>query len=103
METTKTETKADRMNAALGEINDNAGYQRNIILGRQALSGADLAGKARKYGSKYFLSRAKAIDIAQAYGAHIRRGAHGRLVLEWGDVPEGARRVSCALGEAWAY
>jgi len=62
-------------------------YQRDILTGSAALSGADLRGNARKWSSKYAASRRAALDSGQkAVAAHgwrltERRADHGRRVL----------------------
>jgi len=58
-------------------------YQRAIVLGQARLSGADLKGKARKFGARYAASR-KAI-LSRMTDAGIpwaeTRGEHGKRIL----------------------
>lgn len=57
-------------------------YAASVLLGKQSLSGADLKGKAREYGSWYSLQRAKVEKVAAKYNVipvHNRQ-AHNKLV-----------------------
>lgn len=58
-------------------------YQEQIVTGRARLSGADLRGKAGRYGAKYARSRATIIGRMRAAGIPVseRKAAHGRRVL----------------------
>lgn len=68
-------------------------YQRTIITGLSAMSGADLRGRAKSYAGRYAASRANLLgridDDACDYGvsAYVARGLRGRRVLvirdEW--------------------
>lgn len=61
-------------------------YQRAIVLGRAALSGADLQGRAKKYGGRYRNSRENLFDRMTAAGVVWRevRGPHNRRILQLG-------------------
>jgi len=61
-------------------------YQRNVLNGTEALSGATLRGAARRYGAVYANSRRSLIARCRAAGVVIgeRRGAHGRRILTIG-------------------
>lgn len=58
------------------------GYQINLILGLEALSGATLKGKARNYGRHYAESRKNLMKRLTAAGvAHEKIGSHGKRIL----------------------
>ena len=63
-------------------------YQRAIVRGERRLSGADLAGKAARYGAHYARSRRAILARLEAAGVphRIVRGRHGLLTLEIGEV-----------------
>ena len=57
-------------------------YQRSLLDGRAALSGADLKGRAKKYGAHYSTSRRNLlarIACVLTVAEHI--GNHGKRVL----------------------
>jgi hypothetical protein len=58
-------------------------YQEAIVTGRARLSGADLKGKAGRFGGKYARSRARILGRLRAAGIPVseRKAAHGRRVL----------------------
>lgn len=58
-------------------------YQEAIVKGSARLSGADLKGKAGRFGGKYATSRARIIGRMRAAGIPVseRKAAHGRRVL----------------------
>lgn len=57
-------------------------YQRAIILGTEALSGATLRGKAASYGAHYARSRRNLLRRLRDAGlAREERGLHGRRIL----------------------
>ena len=58
-------------------------YQEAIILGREALSGATLRGKARSYAARYAASRRNLLGRLPSVGVRVteRRDAHGKRVL----------------------
>ena len=78
-------------------------YGYSVLRGSALLSGADLQGKASEYGSSYYETRQKVIAIVEECGGHIRKGPHGKLTIEWADLPEGAEYSVCALGDCWKY
>lgn len=92
-----------KVEKALASLSPRAHYARAVVEGKQALSGADLRGKARQYGAHYYRQRLAAVKAAVEAGAHIRRGAHGKLTLEWGRIPAGARGDRCAMGLTVIY
>lgn len=47
---------------------ERATYARDVLYGRKRWSGADLRGKARRYGGHYADSRGKALDALQSAG-----------------------------------
>ena len=62
-------------------------YQRDLILGRQNLSGSTLTGMARRcWGSRYKASRLVLLERLAAAGIvwSERRAAHGRRILVLG-------------------
>lgn len=58
-------------------------YQSNILAGREALSGATLRGKAKRYADRYQQSASNLLARCRAAGLCIyeTRGAHGKRVL----------------------
>lgn len=74
---TAAEWQAFALNLARGH------YQRNILLGRQRLSGADLEGKALRFSGIY--KRSREALLARLTRAGIpwseTRGAHGKRIL----------------------
>ena len=58
-------------------------YQRDIITGHEAMSGATLTGKAAEYGGKYKESRDNLIARLRAGGVPVAetRGAHNKRIL----------------------
>lgn len=57
-------------------------YQRALIMGREALSGATLSGKAASYGAHYARSRRNLMARLRAAGlAEEQVGAHGKRFL----------------------
>jgi hypothetical protein len=60
-------------------------YQRSLLTGGARWSGADLKGKAKRWGSRYRIARDRAFDLAAAEAA--RRGY--RLYLSGGTAKEG--------------
>jgi hypothetical protein len=62
-------------------------YQDAILDGTARISGADLKGKARKYGAHYKRSREAVVQRLMRAGIPtcVTRGPRGLLTLEWGD------------------
>jgi hypothetical protein len=58
-------------------------YQRNLLAGREALSGSTLQGTAKKYGVHYAVSRSNLLARVRRAGVDVseRRGPHGKRVL----------------------
>lgn len=57
-------------------------YQEALITGHEALSGATLKGKAKKYGAKYAASARALLTRLQSAGlAHEEIGAHNKRIL----------------------
>lgn len=58
-------------------------YQRGLLLGTEAMSGATLKGRARSYGARYAQSRAGLIARLRAAGIPVVevRGKHGKRQL----------------------
>lgn len=74
------------LEAALGLCRGS--YQRNILLGREALSGATLKGKAKQYGGRYKASAASIIAKCQRAGLPVREesGPHGKRLVVIGGA-----------------
>lgn len=80
---------------ATGALGPRAGYARDVLEGRQSWSGADLKGKAKRYGGGYARQRGHAARAWQAAGGVIvalRRS--GKLVSA---VPVGMDDYGTAL------
>lgn len=62
-------------------------YQRALIEGREAISGATLRGKAKKYGGRYQASAHALIDRLNEAGipCGIETGTHGQRILVIGE------------------
>lgn len=75
---------ADAQNRALALCRGE--YQRGLILGRHALSGADLEGKARSYGGRYLRSRQALLARLDAAGVPHNEviGKRGKRILVLG-------------------
>lgn len=58
-------------------------YQSAILLGREALSGATLRGKAKRYGDRYKASAKNIIRRCQANGLKVREeiGSHNKRIV----------------------
>lgn len=58
-------------------------YQRDLLDGRESLSGSTLRGSATRYGDLYARSRRNLLRRVRAAGIPVseRRAAHGRRVL----------------------
>lgn len=63
-------------------------YQRGLLLGQYALSGADLKGKANKYGGHYSRSRGAVLNRCRAAGIPVSEttGSHNKRILVIGEV-----------------
>lgn len=66
--------------AAAGLLNPRAGYARDVLTGYQRWSGADLQGKAKRFGASYAQQRGKASDALRTAGGVIVPVEHGCLV-----------------------
>jgi hypothetical protein len=75
-------------------------YQRHIVTGAEALSGASLCGRARQYAGRYATSRANLLARLAAAGLRpwVHRGRNGKLTLEFGPVPHSLRPGGTYLG-----
>lgn len=70
------EALEEAMSLAKGE------YQRGLIMGYEALSGATLKGKAKAYGARYRRSANALMARLKANGlAREERGPHGKRIL----------------------
>lgn len=63
-------------------------YQRDLLSGRAALSGADLRGTARRYGGRYAASRSAVLGRVEDAGVAVAEVSTrtGRRVLVYGDA-----------------
>ena len=89
---TAKQAREAALNLCLGK------YQRDIVLGRESLSGASLSGEARFWGGRYAASRAailRRIDDADIPVIQVR-GRHGRLFLLWGTENVSKARIAKA-------
>lgn len=61
-------------------------YQRNLLRGRESLSGSTLRGKARRFGGRYAASRESLLSRVRAAGVAVSetRGQHGARILVLG-------------------
>jgi hypothetical protein len=73
----KEELKALALKAARGD------YQRLLLQGQARWSGADLTGKAAKYGGSYASSRARLKERLRELGLRVEeiKGEHNRRVV----------------------
>ena len=65
---------------AAAQSNLRGAYARDTVAGRQRWSGADLKGKAARYGASYYVQRRKARAALFAAGGCIVAIDHGRDV-----------------------
>ena len=58
-------------------------YQRDVLLGRESLSGSTLKGKAKSYGGKYKASAASILRKCQQAGLNVREesGLRGKRLV----------------------
>ena len=63
-------------------------YQRALLSGSEALSGATLRGRAKSYGARYAESRRNLLSRCRQAGLAIseRRGSHGKRILVIGSA-----------------
>ena len=62
----------------LSDVNFPKGqYARAVLDGKQRLSGADLRGKARRFGTWYHIQRCRVLAVAAKYGVTESIGSHG--------------------------
>ena len=78
-------------------------YQRALIDGSEAWSGASLMGTAAsKWGASYYKSRKNLLERLTAAGAaHLTIGARGKIELKLGRPAGHCVRTRCAVGDAW--
>jgi hypothetical protein len=72
----KRETIVKVPKEVLDEIYDDPGFPKghyayDVLYGHQSLSGADLVGRAARYGSWYAGIRARVIEVAKRYGVTV--------------------------------
>lgn len=80
----------------LDATGNRSGYARDVLLGHQRWSGADLKGKAKRFGASYARQRGAATQaLHRAGGVLVQRAdAHGLLVAA---VPAGQDDYGTAL------
>lgn len=63
-------------------------YQRDILLGRESLSGSTLKGKAKSYGGRYKASAASILRKCQLAGLPVSEeaGKHGKRLVVIGGA-----------------
>ena len=81
-ETSLVLTEAE-LTAVLDRLPRRSTYARDYARGRCRVSGADLTGKARQYGARYFASRRVVESLAAAVAGELIRveGRHGAVSL----------------------
>lgn len=63
-------------------------YAHLVLQGKQALSGGDLKGKAKKYGGNYARMRGRVIHAALKHGIRLAYDADDGGRLKWTVAPE---------------
>lgn len=88
---TLTETLQDTIDRACAALPTRAQYAREVIRGTQRWSGADLKGKAKKFGAAYARQRSVAMRAWHDAGGVIVAVEHGRNVsaIEAGTDAQG--------------
>lgn len=81
-ETSLVLTEAE-LTAVLYRLPRRSTYARDYARGQCRVSGADLVGKARQYGARYFASRRTVEALAAAVAGELIRieGRHGAVSL----------------------
>lgn len=82
--------------AAQSFVNPRANYAKAVISGWQLWSGADLKGKAARYGHAYLQQRRNARKALHAAGGHVVPIEHGLLVTA---AQIGTDDYGCAIYE----
>jgi hypothetical protein len=73
-------TLQDTIDRACAALPTRAQYAREVIRGEQRWSGADLKGKAKKFGAVYARQRSVALRAWHDAGGILVAVEHGRLV-----------------------
>lgn len=68
------------LSVALSKLSSRQEYAKNVLLGRQLWSGADLRGRARHYGGSYSAQRRIAASAWKSAGGEIVAREHGRII-----------------------
>jgi hypothetical protein len=71
---------ADTIAKALGMLRPQQRYAAEVLTGQRLWSGADLKGKAQKYGAGYALQRRAAEYALRKAGGELIEVEHGRKV-----------------------
>jgi hypothetical protein len=86
--------------SALAMLSDRQRYAAEVLTGQRLWSGADLKGKAKKYGARYALQRRAAKDALQKAGGEVIEVEHGRKVAAvlLREEQDGSRIYATAAG-----
>jgi hypothetical protein len=71
---------ANTIKSALAMLRPQQRYAAEVLTGQRLWSGADLKGKAKKYGASYALQRRAAKDALRKAGGEVIEVEHGRKV-----------------------
>jgi hypothetical protein len=102
---------AATINSALAMLSDRQRYAAEVLTGQRPWSGADLKGKAKKYGARYALQRRAAEYALRKAGGEVLAVEHGRKVTAvlLREDQDGSRIYATsagmyrlAAGERWA-
>jgi hypothetical protein len=91
---------ADTIAKAVAMLRPQQRYAAEVLTGQRQWSGADLKGKAKKYGAGYALQRAHAKDALQKAGGEVIEAEHGRKVAAvlLREEQDGSRIYATAAG-----
>jgi len=70
-------------------------YQKDILFGRESMSGSTLRGRASKWSNKYRTSRFSLLNRLQKHGikTELVKGENGQIILVIGDTREGMMNI----------
>jgi hypothetical protein len=91
---------ADTIAKAVAMLRPQQRYAAEVLTGQRLWSGADLEGKAKKYGARYALQRRAAKDALRKAGGEVIEVEHGRKVAAvlLRDEQDGSRIYATAAG-----
>ena len=83
LEATSLVLTEDELATVLSALPRRSTYARDYARGRCRVSGADLVGKARQYGARYYASRKTVESLAVSVAGELIRveGRHGAVSL----------------------